>query len=79
MKKEIRQNIVEFEVFVSDDGKEFNTAEEAIFNDRLVSGEINICPVCGGMKYVKKMYNSIPVHVTCDHCKGYGYIANQGV
>ena len=48
MRKEIRQKIVDYKVYIADDGEEFSSKKKCIIHERLVSGEIKVCPCCHG-------------------------------
>ena len=48
MKKEIRQKVVKYPVYVADDGKVFDNREDALIHDKLIHGKIKECPECHG-------------------------------
>ena len=74
------------QVFVSDDGKEFNTKSECLKHE----GKY-ICPKCNGESVIQEKYNAYPKNlpdsgwvddwkyrpVDCDVCKGAGYTDKQ--
>lgn len=87
MKKEIRQKTVDYEVFVSDDGKEYDNEEDAILHDRLLKGEIKECYNCHGKGRTEEWHEwenyhtgaperSI-IHPTCNVCHGKGYLEKK--
>jgi DnaJ-class molecular chaperone len=89
MKKEVRQKMINYDVFISDDGKEFDTKKEALLHDRLIRGEIKMCPECKGTGKVEEWeewenyHTGMPerslLHVTCQKCNGKGYLEKKTV
>ena len=87
MRKEIRQKMVNYEVFICDDGKEFETEEEALLHDKLLRGEIKECPECHGKGRVEEWkewenyHTGAPermlINPICDRCHGKGYLEKK--
>ena len=82
MKKVVRTKTIEYEVFISDDGVEFDNLQDALLHDRFVRGEIIVCPRCKGQKF-RQYYrwlddgNKSIIDSLCDCCYGKGYILNN--
>lgn len=89
MRRELRQKTVDYEVFVSNDGTEFETKTEALLHDKLLRGEIKECPECYGKGKVEEweewedyhtgMTERSLLHVTCKKCNGKGYLEKKTV
>ena len=87
MKKEIRQRTVDYEVFISDDGTEFDNEHDALHHDKILQGEIKECPDCHGKGKIGKEEQEEDYHsgapywttnyYTCDTCKGKGYLEKK--
>ena len=87
MKKEIRTKTIEYEVFISDDGTEFDNKQDAIHHDKIINGEIKECPDCKGLGWVlididdEDYHTGAPIvrHDShrCDTCMGKGYIEKK--
>lgn len=87
MKKEIRQKIINYEVFISDDGIEFDNERDALYRDRIFKDEIKECPDCKGRgwNFIESEYDDYHTGVTmttketctCKTCKGKGYLEKK--
>lgn len=87
MKTEVRQKTVDYEVFISDDGTEFDNEKDAILHDRLLKGEIKECYNCHGKGRVAELEEYDNYHTgaserrmiypTCDVCHGKGYLEKK--
>ena len=67
----------EIEVIVkkykSDDGKIWDTKEDAIIQDKRLKGDIKVCPVCNGTSMADE-YGDGRVFGLCHNCNGKGYL-----
>ena len=87
MKKEIRQKNINYEVFISDDGTEFDNEYDALHHDKIIKGEIKECPDCKGRGWniIESEYEDYHTGVimttkdtyTCKTCKGKGYLEKK--
>jgi len=87
MKKEIKQKVVKYPVYIADDGKEFDNREDALIHDKLIHGKIKECPECHGKGQVLEeqeydnYHTGVPekstFFVTCTRCKGKGYLEKK--
>lgn len=87
MKKEIRTKTVEYPVYITDDGKEFDRKQDAVIHEKLLSGEIKECPECHGKGQVLEeqeydnYHTGVPekstFFVTCTRCNGKGYLEKK--
>ena len=84
MKKIEKTKEVKYNVYISDDGQEFNNEKDCIFHDRLINGEVKICEECNGSGEVKEEYWDENYHTgveelytrwnRCKCCNGKGYL-----
>lgn len=84
MKKETRTKIVEYEVYIAKDGKEFEDKKEAMLHEKLLNGEIKVCHECNGKGKIPEEYEYDNYHTgapeksiiyqTCKRCNGKGYL-----
>jgi RecJ-like exonuclease len=87
MKKEVRTKIISYNVFVADDGKEFEKEKDCKLHERKLKGEIKECPNCGGTgktsewdvcdNYHTGVPEKILCHPTCRMCNGKGYLEKK--
>lgn len=87
MRKEKRPKTIMVDVFIADDGKEFEKKEDCRIHERMINGEIIVCPTCNGKGRVDKWeewvnYHTYEtermlVHPYCDKCHGKGYLEQK--
>ena len=87
MKKETRQKIVNYDVYVAFDGEEFEKEDDCRLHEKLIRGEVKICPECNGEGRVDKWeewenyHTGAPermlMHPYCDKCHGKGYLEKK--
>ena len=84
MKKETRTKTVEYDVYVANDGKEFETEKECIHHEKILDGTRKGCPECKGKGYFlteemdENYHTGAPEKrvwkTTCKSCHGKGYL-----
>lgn len=84
MKKETRQKIVNYDVYVAFDGKEFEKEDDCRLHEKIVRGEAKICPECNGEGRItvwekdEDYHTGAPIEIlctpTCPKCHGRGYL-----
>ena len=89
MRKETRQRIVDYNVFIASDGKEFDNKGECKLHEMKLNGEIKECPNCGGSGKITKKEEYDNYHTgalewayatpTCEVCKGNGYLEKKTI
>lgn len=89
MKTEVRQKTVDYKVFIADDGQEFDTKKECVHYERILKGEIKVCPECKGVGRIDKWeewenyHTGAPektlIHPICKTCHGKGFLEKKEV
>ena len=95
MKPIIKTKTVEYRVFQTSDGKEFEDAELARIHEEKLNGNIKTCPTCSGKKRInfrfeKEWHNTswVPTQGEyvkveksdiCTNCNGKGYLEMKWV
>ena len=89
MKTEVRQKTVDYKVFIADDGQEFDTKKECVHHERILKGEIKVCPECKGVGRIDKWeewenyHTGAPektlIHPICKTCHGKGFLEKKEV
>jgi DnaJ-class molecular chaperone len=87
MKTEVRQKTVDYKVFIADDGQEFDTKKECVHHERILKGEIKVCPECNGEGRTSEWedwenyHTGAPektlIHPICKTCHGKGYLEKK--
>jgi len=91
MRRVIRQKLVDYEVYIANDGTEFDNEQECIHHDKIYEGSRKVCETCGGSGYVNHrtqryfdggMYGDHQWHDRetsdeCPTCKGKGYLEKK--
>ena len=87
MKTEVRQKTVDYKVFIADDGQEFDAKKECVHHERILKGEIKVCPECNGEgritveeewdNYHTGVTERSFIHPTCNVCHGKGYLEKK--
>lgn len=84
MKEEIRQKTVDYKVYIANDGEVFSSKKKCMVHERLVSGEIKVCPDCHGEGRISEEVEWESYHdgkiehwtqyPKCELCHGKGYV-----
>ena len=84
MRTEVRQKTVDYTVYIADDGKEFETEYDCLHHEKLINGEIIICPECNGEGQTSEWEEWDNYHTgvkerslifpPCKKCNGRGYL-----
>jgi hypothetical protein len=61
------------DVYLSDDGRTFDTKEACEHHEKIVKGERKICTNCGGTRKVDP-YGDGMVYTPCGTCDGKGWL-----
>lgn len=89
MRTEIRQKLVDYEVYITKDGKEFTNPDDAKHHELILEGIRKVCPNCGGKrmfrgKWVEPYDNYDIGHVDghyeyeyCKMCGGKGWLEKK--
>ena len=91
MRRVTRQKTVDYDVYIANDGTEFDNEQECIHHDKINEGTRMTCPRCGGSGYVNYrtetyfdggMYGDHQYHTRetsdrCEKCKGKGYLEKK--
>ena len=87
MKIETRTKTVEYEVYITKDGKEFETEGECVLYEKKLNGDAKDCPNCNGRGWVFVTVEDEDYHTgapitrtdthTCKICNGKGYLVKK--
>jgi DnaJ-class molecular chaperone len=87
MKTEVRQKTVDYEVYISNDGKEFDNIKDCELHDKILSGDAKWCPECKGEGEIgeevweEDYHTGAPYKTTeyhrCKKCHGKGYLEKK--
>ena len=90
MKTVTRQKVVDYEVYIAKDGKEFTSKTDCENHEKVLNGERKECTNCGGTGYVNRRYIEPYEHWEgqmggywesdkCPKCNGKGYLEKKTV
>lgn len=90
MKTETRYKQVSYEVYITDDGKEFTHKGDAEHHEKELSGDIKKCTRCNGKGRINDHYvtcrdtwsckeEQVLVNDMCPECKGKGYFEKKWI
>lgn len=85
MRTETRQKVVDYNVYIAKDGKEFTSKDKCEHHEKMLSGERKECPKCHGKRYINERihkvlneltyeYEDVTSSDTCPMCDGKGYL-----
>lgn len=91
MKKVTRQKMVDYNVYIAKDGKEFPSEQECQDYEKILDGKRIVCPDCNGKGRVNEhseqvfdggLYGDHKYHTywksdPCPRCKGKGYLEKK--
>ena len=89
MKKETRQKTIDYDVFISFDGKEFEKEQDCIHHEKILTGERKLCSDCEGTGTVfvteefedhhTGVMRSLEGKTKCKTCGGKGYLEKKTI
>ena len=90
MKIEKRTKEIDYNVYITQDGKEFTNEKDAIDNEKIINGDRKICEMCNGKGSINGRYEKVTWDYghrssnmwkedECPKCKGKGYFEKRWV
>lgn len=90
MRIEDRTKVVHYNVYIANDGREFETESACRDYEKRLNGERKTCEFCGGKGYISEGWHDVRNELTCQYerveythkcpkCDGKGYLERKEV